>query len=156
VLKRRLLVAAAAAVLSGCYELQPAATGVTPTIGSEIALDVNDAGRVALGGLMGPEIAQIEGRLLQKDSSEYFVGVTLVHLLRGGEQVWSGEKIHVKSEFVSSVYEKKFSRGRSIALGSVGLAGVVVLVTRSLLGSGAPDVPVTPDTTAHTQRRPRR
>lgn len=143
-------------MLAGCYELKPASTTIAPTLGSEIALDLNDVGRVALGGQMGPEIAQIEGRLLQRDSSEYYIGVTLVRLLRGGEQVWKGEKVHVKNEFVTSVYEKKFSRGRSIALGSVGLAGVVALVTRSILGAGTRDTPDTPVDTAHTQRRPRR
>ena len=148
-------VAAAAVLLAGCYELQPA-TGVVPTIGTEIALDVNDAGRVALGGAMGPEIAQIEGRLMQRDSTEYLVAVSLVHLLRGGEQVWSGEKIHIRSEHVTSIYEKRFSRGRSIALGSVGIAGIIALVTRSIVGGGTAEPARVPSDTGHTQRRPRR
>lgn len=143
-------------VVAGCYELQPATTGVEPTLGSEIALDVSDAGRVALGGSMGPEIAQIEGRLVQRDSSEYLVAVSAVHLLRGGAQVWSGERVHMKSDYVTKIYEKRFSRGRSVALGSVGLAGVVLLVTRSILGGGTTDPGVPPSDTGHAQRRPRR
>jgi hypothetical protein len=37
---------------------------VTPAVGEKVAFDVNDAGRVALGGSLGPEIAQIEGRVV--------------------------------------------------------------------------------------------
>ena len=47
-------------LLAGCYTLQPA-RGVTPEIGARVAFDVNDAGRVVLGGSMGPEIDQVEG-----------------------------------------------------------------------------------------------
>ena len=60
--------------------------GVVPELGREIAMDMNDAGRLAVGTSMGQEIAQVEGRLVSKDSGEYTVAVSMVHLLRGGEQ----------------------------------------------------------------------
>jgi len=53
------------ALLAGCYTLQPAG-GVVPSVGTQVAFDVNDVGRLALGGSMGPEIGQIEGRVVQK------------------------------------------------------------------------------------------
>src|SRR6187401_2195337 len=67
------------ALLAGCYTLQPS-RGATPQPGKIIGLDINDAGRVALSGSMGPEIGQIEGRLVSRDSAEYVVGVTTLHL----------------------------------------------------------------------------
>ena len=54
--------------LVGCYSLQPT-RGATPTVGETVAFDVNDSGRAALGGSMGPEIGQIEGvRLGESDA----------------------------------------------------------------------------------------
>ncbi len=143
----------AAVLLAGCYELEPV-NGPTPAVGKEVAFDVNDAGRLALGGSMGPEISQIEGRLIEKGSVDYLVAVSAIHLLKGGEQVWSGEPVRIKSEYVSSVYEKKFSRGKTIAVGAIGLGIVAAIATRSIIGGGFLDpTPKAPTDTGQTTRR---
>jgi hypothetical protein len=143
-------------LLAGCYTLQPAVGG-PPTPGSVIAFDVNDAGRVALGGPMGPEISQIEGRLFDKDSAgDYIVAVSSVRLLRGGEQTWRGERVTIKPEYVGTVYERRFSKSKTMTLGLVGAAVVAAFVTRSLTGLGNPNNPLTPPDSQQTQRRPRR
>lgn len=130
--------------------------GVTPTPGMTIGLDINDAGRVALGGSMGPQIARVEGRLVSRDSSEYAVAVTDVHLLDGSDQVWSGEMVHVKSEYVSTTLERKLSVARSVALGAAGIGAVAILATQSLAGFGSTDrTPPMGDTSA-AQRIPQR
>ena len=129
-------VVAGIALLSGCYTYQPTGA-VTPEIGQEFAFDINDVGRVGLGGTMGPEIAQIEGRLISRENAEYLVAVTAVRFLRGGEQVWKGENVRIRSEFVTSTYERHFSKGRSITLGAAGVGALAYLLTRSLLGRGA-------------------
>jgi len=142
------------AVLTGCYTLQPVGT-VVPDVGNGIALDINDVGRVGLGGSMGPEISQIEGRLVEHDNAEYVVAVTAVHLLRGGEQHWSGESVRVKNEYVTSVYQRSFSRGRTIALSAAGVAAVAWLARRSLFPGGFPDDPTGPsDSTGIANRAP--
>ena len=136
----------------GCYTLQPVGTTAVP-VGTEVALDVSDAGRVALGGSMGPEIAQIEGRLVSKDSAEWVVAVSAVHILRGGaDQVWHGEKVRIKPEYVSVTYEKRFSRGRSLALGAVGVGAAAILGSQAILGGGTQE-PRTPGDTGQTTRR---
>jgi hypothetical protein len=146
--------ASIAAVLAGCYTLQPV-RGAAPDVGQPLALDVNDAGRVALGGSMGPEISQIEGQLLSKDDSEYLVAVSGIKLLRGGEQAWSGEKVRIKSEYVSSVYRRRLSVGRTVALGAVGAGAIAFLVTRSLkTDPESPGETPTPGDTANTIRIP--
>ena len=137
------------ALVSGCYSLQPAA-GITPEIGDDLAFDINDVGRVALGGTMGPEIAQVEGRLVSRENAEFLVAVTSIHTLRGGDQVWKGEKVRIKSEYVGSTYQRHFSKGRTLTLGAVGVAAVALIVTRSLVGSGSDGDPgkVPPDGTS--------
>lgn len=124
-------------ILAGCYSYRPV-EGVVPAVGMQVAFDVNDAGRVALGGSMGPEIAQVEGQVVQKDSAGYLVAVSNVRLLRGGEQVWSGEQVRLKQEYLGPAYERRFSAGRSIGLGVVGIGGFgLFMASRSLLGLGS-------------------
>lgn len=153
---RRLGIAGFAVLLGGCYTLQPTG-GPVPELGTMIGLDLNDAGRSALGGSMGPEIGQVEGRLVEKDTSEFVVAVTTIHLLRGGEQVWHGETVHIKSGYVSSLYVRRFSASRSAALAAAGVGAVAIIATRGLVGLGSTDQTggMTPGDTAHTQRRPR-
>ena len=141
----------ASVLLVGCYTLQPTG-GVVPATGTEVAFDISDAGRIALGGSMGPEIAQIEGRLVSKDG-DYDVAVTAVRLLRGGEQVWKGERVRIKPEFVTTVYEKKFSKGRSIALGAIGLGAAAAIASQGILGGGQQDPGKSPGDTAQSSRR---
>ena len=140
-------------LLAGCYTLQPA-RGTVPDVGTRMAVDVNDAGRMALGGSMGPEISQIEGQLLGKEDGNYVVAVSAIKLLRGGEQGWSGEKVQIKSEYVSSFYQRRFSMGRTLALGAVGASAVAYLVTRSLKTNPEPSNTPTPGDSAHTTRIP--
>jgi len=123
---------------AGCYTLEPAG-GVTPEVGTGVAFDINDAGRVALGGSMGPEIDQIEGRLLSKDGADYVVGVTTVHLLKGGTQVWHGESVRISPNYVNTVYLRRFSAGKTIAISAIGIGAVAALTGVVLVTSGALD-----------------
>jgi hypothetical protein len=156
VMKRMAVCSTAALIgLAGCYTLEPAGTSA-PQPGSVIALDITDAGRIALGGMIGPEISQVEGRLEGMDSTEYTVGVTTVRFLRGGDQVWHGETVRIKSAYVGSRYERRFSGARSAVLGAAA-AGVVALVaTQSLRGFGSGGTPEGPIDSSKTQRVPRR
>jgi hypothetical protein len=139
-------------LLAGCYELQPAGSTV-PQPGQAIALDINDAGRVALGGSMGPEIGQVEGRLVQNAGNEYLMAVTDVHFLRGGDQVWRGENVRIPSGYVTTVYARRLSKAKTVALAVVGVGAVALLASRGLGGLGdvnRPEPP--PGDTSHTQR----
>ena len=150
---RLVTIAMASVLLAGCYTLQPAG-GVVPNVGTQVAFDVNDAGRLALGGSMGPEIGQIEGRLVQRDSAQNVLSVSAVHFLRGGEQTWTGETVHVKNEYIGTSYLRQFSPGRTIALGAVGLMAVGALVKTSLIVLGNADPSKPSDSTAATRPPP--
>jgi hypothetical protein len=146
--------AALCVLLTGCYTLEPV-RGATPALGAKIAFDVNDAGRFALGSQVGPETGQIEGRLIQRDNGEYLLGVTAVRPLRGGEQVWKGEPVRIKPEYVGNMYERRFNAVRSVLLGAAVAAGIGAIVSQDLLGTGQEDGPTTPTDTGATQRSPR-
>jgi hypothetical protein len=138
------------ASLVGCYTLQPAG-GRTPEVGAKVAFDVNDAGRSALGGSLGPEVSQIEGKLLEQENGEYLLAVSNIRLLRGGEQVWGGERVRIKSEHVTGTYQRRFSRTRTIAASAVGIGFIAFIATRSIIGSGREDDDRLPGDTAQTQ-----
>jgi hypothetical protein len=110
---------------------------------------------MALGGLVGPELAQIEGRLVSLENREYVLHVTGVRFLRGGEQGWRGETVRIKPEYVTSRYERTFSTERSVALGAIAVAAVVLVATKGLRGFSQGDRGITPDSTGTTLRRPR-
>ncbi|MES2177932.1 MAG: hypothetical protein V4550_08680 [Gemmatimonadota bacterium] len=137
----------------GCYELRPTG-GVVPEVGMPAAFDINDAGRLALGGTMGPEIGQVEGVLMQRDNDEYVVGVTLVRFLRGGDQVWRGEKVRLKSSYVSTTYEKKFSPGRTAVLSGAVVAIIAAVAKQSLFPGGGPSDQTLPPDSVTTVRIP--
>lgn len=137
--------AALAGMLTGCYTLQPVSSASLQA-GTKVAFDVNDVGRVGLGGLVGPGVGRIDGLLLGRENGEYLLAVSGVQTLRGGVQVWSGERVGIKSEYVGTVYERRFHRGRTTALGVAVVGGLAaVVVTRDLLGlgtTGRPDEPI--------------
>jgi len=141
-------------VLAGCYSLQPARTAV-PQQGTRIAFDVNDAGRVALGGSMGPEIDQVEGNLLETDSDAYLLSVTSVRLLRGGEQRWAGEAVRIKREYVNNTYVRKFSAGRTAAVSVLGAAALIAIVKGSISPNGNVDQPIDTGGSKTARRAPR-
>ena len=120
-------------LLVGCYSLRPAG-GVTPELGSQIVFDLNDVGRVSMGPSMGAEIAQIEGRLIEKTNEDYVVSVSTVRFLRGGVQPWTGEKVRLKPEYLGSTYERRFSRGRTIAAAAITVGGFAALVASGTFG----------------------
>jgi hypothetical protein len=112
---------------TSCYTLQPSAA-VVPATGTRLAFAINDVGRVALGGSMGPELRQVEGNLQAKDGDDYVVSVRGVQLLQGGYQTWAGETVRINSSYVSAVYVKKFSAAKTVlAVGGAALAASLLV-----------------------------
>jgi len=149
-------IGAAAVCLSfvACYTLVPRPGNTMPTPGSRIALDLNDAGRAAMGGLMGPEIAQIEGRLVGSEGTTLDVAVLAVRLLRGGEQVWKGERVTLRREYITTMYDKQFSKGRTAIASAVGIGVITYFATRALAGYLQGDQGKTPPDSSDAIRRP--
>jgi len=117
----------------GCYSTRPIA-GQSTALGSMLLISINDAGRAELAGSMGPSISAIEGRLLEKDSSAYVLAVAQIHMYGGGDQVWSGEKVRIKSEFVNTVSEKKFSRTKTGLISAAAVGVVAIVLSKGLNG----------------------
>jgi hypothetical protein len=144
-----------AGLLVGCYTLQPTRGGV-PDIGTQVTFDVNDAGRVALGGSMGQPIRRVEGQLVGATTDSYVVSVTSVDYLAGGSQKWTGDTVRLQREHVGVAYQRQLSKTRTVAAGAVLAGAIAFFVTRSLNGGGDPDDPNgNPPPTGTTIRGPR-
>jgi hypothetical protein len=153
-LTRLTAVGALGGLAMGCYTLRPI-TGTAPPAGTEVAFDITDAGRAALGPTMGPEIARIQGRIVSQDAGDYLVAVSEVSMLRGGTQVWRGEQVRVQPGHIGTTYARRFSAVRTVALGAAVAGGIAILVTQTLTSSGNEDPPLPPDTLATSRgRRP--
>lgn len=120
--------------VSGCYTLQPVTRQTLPA-GMTISVNINDAARAALSAQMGPNISEIQGRLIQEDTAGFMLAVSEVRTFRGGTQVWSGEHVLIRKEFVNQANERKFSR-RKTAIVSVAVVGVLaILASQGIIGS---------------------
>src|ERR1044071_1602402 len=120
---------------TACYSVEPLAT-LTPAPGTRLALAINDGGRVALGGSMGPEIGKVEGSLLAKQDSTYVLSVVGVNYLNGTFQKWQGETVRINSNMVAGFYQKRFSTGRTV-LFVAGATAAGILLTRRHYGKSS-------------------
>jgi hypothetical protein len=122
--------------VSGCYAYAPSGVSALAP-GKDVALEINDVGRVNLTRQVGAEIAQLAGILERQTDTEYSLRVTEVTFLSGRSEVWNREPVTVRVEDVKGVMEKKLSSRRTLAAVVAG-AGVVggALAAHGLLGGG--------------------
>jgi hypothetical protein len=84
--------------------------------------------------------------LVNRDTSDYLVAVTGISLLRGGQQVWTGENVQIKKAYVSRTYERRFSTGRTLVLSAIGAGLIGAFVSQTLIGQGMENTAQTGDT----------
>jgi hypothetical protein len=131
----------AMALNAGCYEYRPL-YGTTPVPGQDVALDLSDQGRAALGEQLGGGVLRVEGTLHEIQDGQYVVGVGHVTTVGGGSATWDGEQVKIPVADVSQVGLRSLSRTRTALIAGAAAVGVVLfIVTRSFSGSGNPTVP---------------
>jgi len=137
------LLAALALGPTGCYAHTPLYT--LPAPGTRVQLELNDRGRVALEQNIGPEAATVEGIVSAVVDSQLVIAVHRVRPLYGREVRWAGESVVFRPDYLRSMGERRYSRGRTFALAGVLASGTLAfMATRSLLGGGREDDPSTP------------
>jgi hypothetical protein len=137
----------------GCYTYVPSqASYLQP--GRDVALEINDLGRLNLTPQIGAEVAQIAGILQQQTGTDYTIKVSDLTYLNGKSAMWSGEPVTVRQDFVKGVLEKKMSPRKTAAavLASAGVVGGAILAHTLVTGgngSGDGDKPVPPPGTGY-------
>lgn len=118
-------------LLTACYQFVPVRSA--PSVGSYVALDINDDGRVALRDQLGPGIARLEGRLAQVDSDGMVVDVSSVTQIRGQAVPVDSVRVRVSQGHVERMDERRLSRTRTWIM----IGGAVAIVTAFFVGKGA-------------------
>lgn len=128
------VIAALVPALSACYEYRPIETQPPPA-GEQVALQITDQGRVTLSQRFGPGLAEIQGRMVSAQGSEYVINVYRVAQISGETAAWSGEPTRIDRSFVGSVKGRQISGLRTSLVAVVAGAAGYFLVSRTLGGS---------------------
>jgi len=125
-------------LLAGCYTMQPlVGSRPEPAPGTRLITELTDAGRVAMTDQMGSEVARFESRLVRQTDSAYVLSVSLVINVWGAQTRWNGEQVTLRTEYVRTMGERRFSAGRTALAAASATASIMAFVlTRNLLGGG--------------------
>ena len=134
------LVVAALGLTTACYTYAPAGSAAAPPEpGRLVAFDITDAGRVALASGLGSGAERVEGELVSRTDSLLTLRVTGVRYRDGASARWSRESFGLRPEYVATTRERRFSRGRTLALAATALGALAALmITQDLSIFGTP------------------
>jgi hypothetical protein len=150
------MVAGAMPLVSGCYTYAPVDTAASPPVGTRLAFEVTDLGRVALSDRLGSGVRRIEGTLIANDSAQYVMNVWRVAQLNGEISPWSGERVGIEHRLVGGILERRISRSRTYLAAGVATAAIVLFAnSQGLIGSADSDSPEEPGPGPVSSRVPR-
>lgn len=130
------LCAGALATQLACHTYLPPQSAV-PVSGKDVAVELNDRGRLLVGDRLGESVAKIEGTLLGSTDSAVTLSVSRMVMLQGSSALWSGEQVDIPLAGVRSFRLREYSRGRTVMMGVAVVAGMAVLGGGlSLIGGG--------------------
>lgn len=132
-------------VVGACYRYVPAGDRAAVS-GTQIEVELTDAGVVDLARLLGPNTTMIRGRLRSAESDTMHLAVSSITKRRGDEEFWSGEALAIPRSDVAAVRVRRVSATRTtllaagVAAGSLLLRGLVAQITDS--GNSGPPRPL--------------
>jgi len=134
-------VALVAAALTGCHTYLPPQDQV-PVAGREIAVELNDRGRLLVVPQLGEAVLRVHGTLVSSTDSTVTMSVSRTVQLQGSSALWTGESVTIPVAGVRGFRLREFSQKRSVAM-AVGVAGALAVVAPHLKivggGNGRPD-----------------
>ena len=132
---RALKSAIIALVLSGCYTYGDVQTPA-PELGKPMRVALTLTGGDSLARWLGPNVATIDGRLVQDSPTSYEIGVNSVVMHSGMEQYWKGETVTIPKGLIASIQERKFSWAKTGLLAGVVIATAAALQQSGTIGGG--------------------
>lgn len=122
---------------TGCFHYVPA-PGSALRDGTVVSIGLTDAGRIALTEAIGPGVLELGGKVIASDDSTLVLAVSTVEYLDVDTPVrWSGERVAVPRQFVSTVRERQLSKSRSWLMAGVLVVGAALLSTLAIVGFGS-------------------
>jgi hypothetical protein len=139
--------------LFGCYSYVPVDFGISEQ-GHNVRAELNAEGEQALTNQLGPGIHEIQGMVLGQEGESLSILIQSARSTRLGIIPGGNEAIRLGPMHVNRFYEKRLSRGRSIILGAVVVAGLAFLTSElgsedRVLGPENPGDPGDPELRGH-------
>lgn len=121
--------------VSGCYTYAARSTSdIKPNL--YISAEINDAGRVALGQRVGPEVMRMDGQVVEQTDSSVQLMVSKVTYLNGFSDTWQGQSVSLRTQDIKSVTQRTYSKSRTALLIGAMAAGLILTVlTLSFVGA---------------------
>lgn len=120
--------------LSGCFTYTRV-PGPTP-VGTEVEVELTDAGSAGLAPLIGPHVVSIRGRTIDVAPDTLRLAVASILKRRGVDEIWSREPLAVSRSDISSVSTRNFSWARTSLLALTIIGGAIVVGSAVDLGVG--------------------
>jgi hypothetical protein len=136
------LCALALALQIGCFSYLPVQS-TPPAPAQQVAIVINDRGRVLLGDRVGASVDRIDGKVVSRQNGALVVDVYRVTDLRGNTATWTGERVSIPEEAILGYRARTFSKFKTFLLvGTIALAIISSLgKTLDLFGDPATDRP---------------
>lgn len=112
-------------LFGGCYSYSRVAG--TPAVGSDIEVELTDAGAADLARLVGPNVVSIRGRVNELEPDTVRLAVESVMKRSGVDEYWSKEPLAVSRGSIASVATRKFSASRSVMLALTAIGGAFIV-----------------------------
>ena len=120
--------------LAGCYTYRPvAAPGPDP--GARVTAGLTRDGGLAMLPLLGPDVAEVQGRVVSADLDTLRVSLVSITSQRGIPTSWRGEEVPLPRTRLSYLGERRLAVGGT-ALLSAGVLGGLYLLYRLMSGPG--------------------
>jgi hypothetical protein len=113
-----------AGLLTACYSYAPVA--IMPDPETRVAVLLSDQGRVGASSQIGSQAARVEGSVVSSSDTGYLLAVSSVKPIRGAWVKWTGETVSLRRDYVTTLYERRLSKGRTAAFVG-GVAGVLAV-----------------------------
>ncbi len=125
--------AAVAGVMSSvaCYNQVPVSEAPAAA-GEKVTAILTPDGSVQMVPKVGPNVHEVDGRLVVFDMSTVTIALETTVGLDGAQQQWSGDRIAFPRSALEQLTTPKFSKKNTVLLGVATVAGVVIL--RGMLG----------------------
>lgn len=112
---------------SGCYTYQlKSPSELSP--GQNVAVQVNNVGRVALTADLGDDVAKFNGKVVTVGDSTLGVSVTHIDYLNGSYTAFPGGTVTVSRNAITSLSTKTFSQSKTTVAAIGILASIVALI----------------------------
>jgi hypothetical protein len=117
-------------LFTACYQYVPVQSA--PAVGSQVALEINDDGRVALRAQLGPGVVRLEGRVSAVDGDDMVVETSSVTQIRGRPVPVDSVRVRVSQGHVERMDERRLSQSRTWMV----IGGAVAIVAAFFVGKG--------------------